>query len=92
MESERVEPTNDGNVEKKPRDTLCYREECSISYPVITRSSLRLYIAYCNVCKAEFSVSHIGLTDVKLHIATEKHLCNAKEQKSTRKMPEFFHC
>ena len=77
-------------VAKKPRVMQRYRSEYSVSYPVITRSSLSQYNAYCSVCKADFSVSHGGLTDVKQHIGTAKHVRYAKDQTTTHKLQDFF--
>jgi len=59
-ESEMAQPTNNDTLSVLKKK-LCvmqrYREDySSISYPVIIRSSLSQYNAYCNVCKADFSV------------------------------------
>jgi hypothetical protein len=42
--------------------------------------------AFCEVCRADFSISHGGYHDVKRHIATEKHKINARAVANTSKM------
>ena len=65
-----------------------FRDGYSLQWPFIIRAS-REYYAYCNVCKAEFSIKHGGKFDITRHTQTSKHvqisnavMQNAAESKS----------
>ena len=46
--------------------------------------------AFCEVCRADFTISHGGYNDVKRHLNTEKHKANARAVANTSKVA-FLH-
>ena len=64
--------------------------EYNVEWPIITRSKLDDFHAYCMLCKADFSVRHGGRHDVEKHTRTRKHQSYKAAMESTRPIAGFL--
>ena len=58
-----------------------YRKEYTEKYPVLVKSKLSDFHAWCTVCKIDKNISHGGMSDCRGHIESGKHKTNAKVQR-----------
>ena len=67
-----------------------YKLDYNVEWPIITRSKLDDFHAYCMLCKADFSVRHGGRHDVEKHTRTGKHQSYKAAMESTRPIAGFL--
>ena len=56
-----------------------FRVDYSKKYPGIVASKLRVHHAFCAVCRADLSIVHGGIYDVKKHVDSKKHTFHRDE-------------
>ena len=59
-------------------------------WPVVVRSKLNQFHAYCTLCQRDFSVRHGGRFDIQRHLKTAKHLSYQVSIESTQPIVELF--
>jgi len=81
----------DGNkpVKKKRRTMQQFRTEYSAQYPIIRKSTIDCYHAFCTICSADVSVAHGGISDIQKHVASVKHALKAKLREA-KPVSSFF--
>ena len=69
-----------GNKKKEKKRWLVqqFRNECTEQYPVVRKSSLDHFHAFCTVWSTDFTISRGGIGDVEKHVMSMKHVSQAK--------------
>lgn len=67
-----------------------FLSDYTTEWPVIVRSKLDVFHAYCVLCKCDFSVRHGGRNDVERHISTSKHLMYKSSVEQSKPITGFF--
>ncbi|XP_074661129.1 zinc finger BED domain-containing protein 5-like [Tubulanus polymorphus] len=75
---------------KKKRRMQKFREEYSMKYPCIEKSSKSKHHAFCAYCKSDFTVAYGGVDDIHRHMATSKHSEAAKALNKSKNITSFF--
>ena len=75
-------------VSRKHRISQQFRNEYTVAYPVIRKSSVDCSHAFCTVCSADINISHGGIVDVKKHVDSTKHASKAKQDEG-KKLSDF---
>ena len=60
-------------VTDKSRVKQTFRNACSIEFPVIRKSALSIYHAFCTVCSTDITVEHAGKSVITKHLETDAH-------------------
>ena len=79
---------DEGPSTKKPKRECSYRPEWRSNG--VSASKKGKNFAHCNTCGSEINISHGGISDIKRHFATAKHLEMAKVSNSNTSLRTFL--
>ena len=79
---------DEGPSTKKPKRECSYRPEWRSNG--VSASKKGKHFAHCNTCGSEINISHGGMSDIKRHFATAKHLDMAKVSNNNTSLRTFL--
>lgn len=77
-------------------DSKGKKRKCSFNlelqkeYPFLKKRELNPNVAFCTQCSSEINIAHGGLSDIKLHLKTKKHLAGVNAVAMTSSMSKFL--
>ena len=66
-------PVPSGSESKRKKKTQQFRQAYCKTWPCISPSSKGDNMAFCKLCRTDFSISHGGANDVMRHCKSERH-------------------
>lgn len=75
--------------DKGKKRKCSFNSDLQKEYPFLKKRELNPHVAFCTQCSSEINISHGGVTDIKLHLKTKKHLAGVNAVAMSSSMSKF---
>lgn len=75
--------------DKGKKRKCSFNSDLQKQYPFLKKRELNPHVAFCTQCSSEINISHGGVTDIKLHLKTKKHLAGVNAVAMSSSMSKF---
>jgi hypothetical protein len=67
-----------------------FNNELQKEYPFLKKRDHNPHVAFCSQCSSEINIAHGGISDIKLHLKTKKHLAGVSAVAMSTSMSKFI--
>lgn len=79
-----------GDKDKGKKRKCSFNNELQKEYPFLKKLEHNPHIAFCSQCSSEINIAHGGVSDIKLHLKTKKHLAGVNAVAISTSMSKFL--
>lgn len=75
--------------DKSKKRKCSFNNELQKEYPFLKKRENIPHVAFCSQCSSEINIAHGGVSDIKLHLKTKKHLAGVNAVAMSSSMSKF---